>query len=64
MKPVIAAFRDKVLFLKHTLNARAIASLKKTGVEMDAEVTKLMAEIEASVKEADAFIAAMGAEPR
>jgi hypothetical protein len=26
--PVLAAFRDQVLFLKHNLNAQAIASLK------------------------------------
>jgi len=29
MEPVLAAFRDQVLFLKHNLNARAIASLRQ-----------------------------------
>ena len=28
MDPVLAAFHDQVLFLKHKLNAQAIASLK------------------------------------
>jgi len=62
MKPVIGAFHDKVIFLKHNLNARAIASLKTTSVEMDREVADLVAEIEASVREADAFIATLQAE--
>ncbi|MEC9373762.1 MAG: DUF2959 family protein, partial [Planctomycetota bacterium] len=37
MDPVLNAFRDQVLFLKHNLNARAIASLSDTfaGVEAD-----------------------------
>ena len=59
MKPVISAFHDKVIFLKHNLNARAIASLKKTSLEMDQEVNLLVKEIEASVREADAFIATL-----
>lgn len=59
MEPVLAAFRDQVLFLKHNLNARAIQSLKGTTVEIDKEVTKLMTDLEASIQEADAFIASM-----
>jgi hypothetical protein len=31
MEPVLKAFRDQVLFLKHNLNARAISSLKGDG---------------------------------
>jgi hypothetical protein len=59
MAPVLTAFRDQVLFLKHNLNARAIQSLKGTTVEIDNEVTKLMTDLEASIQEADAFIASM-----
>jgi hypothetical protein len=62
MKPVLAAFRDEVLFLKHNLNAKAIASLKKTALQMDGDVAQLVKEIEASIREADAFIATLGAE--
>ncbi|MBL8294176.1 MAG: DUF2959 family protein, partial [Bryobacterales bacterium] len=62
MTPVIKAFHDKVIFLKHNLNARAIASLKKTSMEMDKEVDGLVREIEESVREADAFIATLQTE--
>lgn len=59
MEPVLAAFRDQVLFLKHNLNARAIQSLRETTIEIDGEVTRLVQDLEASIQEADAFIAAM-----
>lgn len=60
MQPVLAAFRDQVLFLKHNLNARAIASIEGTAGELETDVAKLIAEMEASIKEADAFIEQMG----
>lgn len=59
MEPVLQVFRDQVVFLKHNLNAKAIVSLKKTSVEIDADVAELVKEIEASIQEADAFIATM-----
>jgi hypothetical protein len=59
MEPVLAAFRDQVLFLKHNLNARAIQSLKDTSVQIDGEVTRLVKDLEISIQEADTFIASM-----
>lgn len=59
MDPVLAAFRDQVLFLKHNLNARAIASLQGTGDRLGADVAALIKEMEASIAEADSFIASM-----
>jgi hypothetical protein len=56
MEPVLAAFRDQVLFLKHNLNARAIQSLSEIVLEIDGEVALLVADIEASIAEADAFV--------
>lgn len=56
MEPVIQTFEDRVLFLKHNLNARAIRSLKNTNLELDREVTALVTQIDASIAEADAFI--------
>jgi hypothetical protein len=32
MEPVLAAFRNQVLFLKHNLNVRAIASIRQEGM--------------------------------
>lgn len=60
MGPVLAAFGDQVLFLKHNLNARAIASLDDTLVELESEIAVLIADMEASIDEANAFIDEMG----
>ncbi len=60
MEPVLAKFRDQVLFLKHNLNARAIASLETSVGELEGEIGALIAEMEASIAEADTFIASMG----
>lgn len=59
MEPVIAAFRDQVLFLKHNLNAKAISSLKDTALEIESGVADLIREMQASIAEADSFIASM-----
>ena len=62
MEPVLLAFNDQVLFLKHNLNAKAIASLQTELVSVEAEVNSLIRDMEASIKEADAFISAMAKE--
>lgn len=56
MTPVLTALNDQVLFLKHNLNARAIASLGTTVTGIEAQVDGLIAEMNASIAEADAFI--------
>ena len=61
MDPVLNAFRDQVLFLKHNLNARAIASLETTAAELQSEVATLIEEMEASIDEANRFIDQMQA---
>jgi len=60
MEPVLAAFGDQVLFLKHNLNARAIASLDSTLGELEDEIAVLIRDMEASIAEANAFIDEMG----
>jgi hypothetical protein len=57
--PVLSAFRDQVLFLKHNLNARAISSLKSELVAVESDVASLIREMEKSIGEADAFIKSM-----
>ena len=59
MKPVLGAFRDQVLFMKHHLNARAIASLEGTVGELESEVASLIREIEASIQESERFLAGL-----
>ena len=60
MQPVLATFRDQVLFLKHNLNARAIASIEGESENLQADVANLIKEMEASIQQADAFIDSMG----
>ena len=62
IEPVLSAFRDQVLFLKHNLNAQAIASLQTELVSVEADVATLIKEMEASIAEANAFISAMAKE--
>ncbi|QYM78999.1 DUF2959 domain-containing protein [Horticoccus luteus] len=61
MDPVLATFHDQVLFLKHNLNARAIASLDTTRSTLEADVTRLIADMEASIREAETFIQSLKA---
>ncbi len=56
MEPVLAGFRDQVLFLKHNLNARAIASLQDDLAAIESDVAVLIREMERAISEADAFI--------
>ena len=56
MTPVLAAFRDHVLFLKHNLNAQAIAALQQELVVVETDIAALIRAMEASIAEADAFI--------
>ena len=59
MQPVLAALKDRALFLKHNLNAQAIASLSENLGEVEKDVSALVAEMERSIDEANQFIAAM-----
>ena len=61
MDPVLTVFHDRVLFLKHNLNARAIAALGSETADLESDVAALIAEMERSIAEADAFIAEMRA---
>jgi hypothetical protein len=60
--PVLSAFRDQVLFLKHNLNAQAVASLQGELVTIKSDVASLIKEMDASIAEADKFIKSMAAE--
>ncbi|MCQ8103447.1 DUF2959 domain-containing protein [Methylomonas sp. SURF-2] len=59
IKPVLSVFRDQVLFLKHNLNAQAIASLKGQLAGVQTDVSALVAAMEKSINEADLFIRTM-----
>jgi len=57
--PVLTAFHDQVLFLKHNLNAQAIASLQQELGIIEDDIASLIEEMERSIEEADAFVRAM-----
>jgi hypothetical protein len=57
--PVLSAFHDQVLYLKHNLNAQAIVSLQSELATIETDVARLIREMEASIKEADSFIRSM-----
>ena len=57
--PVLVVFKDQVLFLKHNLNAQAVASLQGELATMEADIGALIREMEVSIAEADAFIEQM-----
>lgn len=59
MDPVLIAFRDHVLYLKHNLNAQAIASLKGEAAKIQTDISKLIAEMNASIARSDDFIKQM-----
>jgi len=59
MDPVLSAFQDQVLYLKHNLNAQAIASLQSELASIETDVAGLIKEMVASIKEADRFINSM-----
>lgn len=56
MDPVLSTFRDQVLFLKHNLNARALAQLDSTNKTLEADISRLISDMEASIREAENFI--------
>lgn len=61
MEPVLVSFRDHVLYLKHNLNAQAIASLQGELGGIESDVGRLIKEMEASIAEAQSFIKTMNA---
>ncbi|MCU0293231.1 MAG: DUF2959 domain-containing protein, partial [Thermoanaerobaculaceae bacterium] len=56
MGPVLAVLHDRVLFLKHNLNASALGSLEGTSKSLQKDVDALIEDMQAAVAEADRFI--------
>jgi F0F1-type ATP synthase membrane subunit b/b' len=56
LDPVLHKLSDRVLFLKHNLNAAALTSLEKKVPELERDVEHLVREMQASITEADRFI--------
>lgn len=56
MEPVLGVFRDQVLFLKHNLNARAVASLKGELASVESDVERLVREMDRAIAESEQFV--------
>ena len=61
MHPVLEAFEDQVLVLKHDLNARAISSLEGRLETLETDIASLIVDMNRSIEEADLFIEQMQA---
>jgi len=59
LEPALVPLRDQVLFMKHNLNARAIAGLSDEVISVQTNVDKLIRDMESAIAEADQFIAAL-----
>jgi len=59
MQPVLAAFQDQVLFLKHNLNAHAIAALRQEFVEIGMDISRLIDLMEKTIREASDFVSGL-----
>ena len=59
MQPVLNAFQDQVLYLKHNLNARAVSALKGEFNNIKADIDRLIVEMQNSIKESRQFIEAL-----
>ncbi|MDX1490994.1 MAG: DUF2959 domain-containing protein [Pseudohongiellaceae bacterium] len=59
LDPVLDSLRDNVLYLKHNLNARAIASLRGELDSIDTNVDTLIDAMQTAIAESDAFISQM-----
>lgn len=59
MTPVLRQFNDYVLYLKHNLNAQAIASLKGEAANITLEINRLIEQMNKSITRADEFVKGM-----
>lgn len=56
MDPILTKFRDNVLYLKHNLNAQAIGALRGESVKIEADIARLINDMNKSIAEAESFI--------
>lgn len=59
LEPVLQPLRDRVLFLKHNLNAKALGALTRELATVEGDVDSLVADLKSSIAEADAYLAEM-----
>ncbi len=63
MKPVLSTMRDNVLYLKHNLNAQAVAALKVEFGQIEQDIGALIAEMRRAIASSNEFIDSMQQTP-
>ena len=56
IQPVMVRLRDQELYMKHNLNAQALGTLRGEAGHIEAEITKLVKDMERSIAASDAFV--------
>ncbi len=56
MEPVLVKLREYVLYMKHNLNAQAIGALQGEAAKIQIDISKLIEEMNAAIREADEFL--------
>jgi len=59
MGPVLAALKDNVLYLKHTLNAQAVSAIKGEFNNLKRDIQSLMTDMNKSIADSNQFIEQM-----
>ncbi len=59
LEPVLVPMRDQVLFMKHNLNAKAIAGLSDELRSVQTSVNRLVRDMDKAIAQADKFIATL-----
>lgn len=59
ISPVLMAFKDQVLYLKHNLNAQAIAAIEHEFIEISLDMSQLIQAMEMTIAEASQFVASL-----
>ncbi|MCZ2722264.1 DUF2959 domain-containing protein [Marinomonas sp. 15G1-11] len=59
MEPVLASLQDNVLYLKHNLNAQAVAAIKGEFSNLKRDIQILLTDMNKSIDESNQFIADM-----
>lgn len=59
LDPALNAMRDQVLYLKHNLNAKAVASLAAEAATVQRDIDALLTSMQKSIEEANQFLAGM-----
>ncbi|QTL36230.1 DUF2959 domain-containing protein [Pseudoalteromonas viridis] len=59
MQPVLDSLKDNVLYLKHNLNAQAIAAIKGEFSGLKRDIQSLITDMNRSIEDSNTFIASM-----